>query len=934
MFRNRRIMFLVILAAGFFLRLYYVFVSPYSKCGVKTCDICTIGLMAKHILGGEFPLFFYGQYYLGPFEAVVTAFFFAVFGIKIQVVYFSVLFFSVLFIVITYFLGKILRNSLAGLFSMLYAAFPPRIFFGESVTPAGYHIEMPFLGSLLFLITLLICNEKNRRKKGIYYAVLGITAGIGIWTHYIFLYYIVPAGIYLLINEKFILLLRNGILAVLSGIAASLPFWVFTFRNNFCTFGFKTGPARGMESYNALLKAFFCNIMSMLGIDRGFEHFLVLTVYAAMVLYFIFKTRVRQSKEFLFSFFIIFVAWMYILYRSRMYAGESHWYLIPVISFIPVCFGYFTERIVKKNRFVGIAFAIVIILVNIRDIRNFIGKEAEASREDGRLYSEKIEFLEERNLYRLIGNDRMLRELEFFTNEKIIGTAFECGDYYPHEDEVDASERVAFELNESNWRPSLDNVCESFRFENKYYFDFKPHPYLVEAIPKDNWHAVSNKDTFSAYLAFDRNIDSWWLSGGKKKPGDYFKIDLGREYKICCVRMYNKHYISNNPNGLKIEVSRNGEDWREACRIESVEPTFWSGPRIYWRYINGRIECFFEPQNARYIKLVNLRDDSENPWGIKEIFVYEYTGEKLCSVKEQVREIKKIISFLNRHRINFVYADFWPSAKIRKLTGDKISALVPYNSWLPRRRNMDRDVFLARDKVLLAAKEDFLETEKILKEAGIDYSKRDFDKYVCYYFPDLEERYEAMPGLMWLGPTLAKHSLKEYSSWLYDTGDYEKALKYYSNNFSAFLKCGGLPSTRFIPQEERNILFANGIRFLGYSIRTKKIKPGRMIRIEYFWEVEREHESGLSMFVHFINDGKIAFQNDHKFLYQFQHPLNPLAGERFREVLKLIVPQDKMPGVYKIEIGLWDEDTRKRIYIKDLSGKKVNRQLVGELSVE
>lgn len=48
-------------------------------------DEAITGLMAKHILEGRsIPVFFYGQHYIGPFEALVTSFFFKIFGISAE----------------------------------------------------------------------------------------------------------------------------------------------------------------------------------------------------------------------------------------------------------------------------------------------------------------------------------------------------------------------------------------------------------------------------------------------------------------------------------------------------------------------------------------------------------------------------------------------------------------------------------------------------------------------------------------------------------------------------------------------------------------------------------------------------------------------------------------------------------------------------------
>ena len=62
----------LIMCLGLALRLYMSVKAFYS-----TFDTSTVGLMGIHILEGEFPLFYYGQNYMGALEAYTAAVMFA-----------------------------------------------------------------------------------------------------------------------------------------------------------------------------------------------------------------------------------------------------------------------------------------------------------------------------------------------------------------------------------------------------------------------------------------------------------------------------------------------------------------------------------------------------------------------------------------------------------------------------------------------------------------------------------------------------------------------------------------------------------------------------------------------------------------------------------------------------------------------------------------
>jgi hypothetical protein len=59
-------------------------------------DNALYGLMARHMLRGEFPLFTWGQDYMGTLESAVGAFFYAIFGTGYRALQLSPLLFSLL----------------------------------------------------------------------------------------------------------------------------------------------------------------------------------------------------------------------------------------------------------------------------------------------------------------------------------------------------------------------------------------------------------------------------------------------------------------------------------------------------------------------------------------------------------------------------------------------------------------------------------------------------------------------------------------------------------------------------------------------------------------------------------------------------------------------------------------------------------------------
>src|SRR5439155_5825599 len=89
----------------------YVLVK--SRSTLLDADEAVLGLMARHILHGHFPIFFYGQNYLGSIEAFWTAVLFALFGATPLVLKFGALSWFCALLPVQYFLAREVALGLA-----------------------------------------------------------------------------------------------------------------------------------------------------------------------------------------------------------------------------------------------------------------------------------------------------------------------------------------------------------------------------------------------------------------------------------------------------------------------------------------------------------------------------------------------------------------------------------------------------------------------------------------------------------------------------------------------------------------------------------------------------------------------------------------------------------------------------------------------------
>jgi hypothetical protein len=154
-------------------------------------DEAVVALMAKHILQGERPLFFYGQAYMGSLDAILVAAGFAVFGVQVWVVRaVQMLLFAGTMILWHRFCEEGFESRRIADLAVLLLAVPPVFLTLYTTISLGGYGEALFLGSLSMLLALQITRGKSSVGR---WLGLGLCAGIGFWSFPLSLVLTVPA---------------------------------------------------------------------------------------------------------------------------------------------------------------------------------------------------------------------------------------------------------------------------------------------------------------------------------------------------------------------------------------------------------------------------------------------------------------------------------------------------------------------------------------------------------------------------------------------------------------------------------------------------------------------------------------------------------------------------------------------------------------------
>ena len=152
-------------------------------------DEAVVGLMARHILEGQWPAFFYGQAYMGSLDATLVAVGFAALGESVWVIRLLQAFLYIATILTTAALGWSIFSSrrIAWIAAALLTVPTVNVTLYTTVSLGGYG-EALLIGNLMMLLALRVW----RRQSG--WAMWGFLAGLGFWGFGLTLVYTIPTG--------------------------------------------------------------------------------------------------------------------------------------------------------------------------------------------------------------------------------------------------------------------------------------------------------------------------------------------------------------------------------------------------------------------------------------------------------------------------------------------------------------------------------------------------------------------------------------------------------------------------------------------------------------------------------------------------------------------------------------------------------------------
>lgn len=424
-------------------------------------DEAVIGLMARHIIDGARPVFFYGQAYMGSLDAWLVSFGFRLFGDSVMTIRLvqAVLY---LLVVLTGFLAAWRlseRTVVATVAGLLLALHPVLMAVYTSATLGGYNETLLF-GNLMLILGF---EATHRHTNSLWrWGLLGVVAGLAWWTNGLIIAFVFPVGLMVLAHLYY--QAKTGgptalasrliplAVALVGFFIGSAPWWIFNFQNDWAALAFYIERGDNSEfagnavpeltTEQRVLGLLFLGIPTLIGLRFPWSAEFFLPLIGAIVLFIYgvaFYRLVRdkrgpdgtpplkpEARPYILWMIFLFVGLFFV---SKFSIDPTGRYFLPLMVPLAIVIGALVDSVPRQRlprRVVQGAILVIILGYNI------IGQVVAISQEPGLTTQfnldshipnthdqELIAFLDEQGIQAGYGTYWVTFRLAFLSNEQM-----------------------------------------------------------------------------------------------------------------------------------------------------------------------------------------------------------------------------------------------------------------------------------------------------------------------------------------------------------------------------------------------------------------------------------------------------------------------------------------------------------------------------------
>lgn len=607
-----------------------------------------------HVLRGEFPVFFWGQAYMGSAEAYLHAAVFQTAGAGPVTLRIKPLVVGIAEILAVYGLARTTGDRRLALGAAALFSLAPPFLLLHSISAKANHNETLLLGTLVFLGTIRLLEEDHAVRRKSRSLALGFLAGFAWWTHLLIVYYLLPAVLALLWLGWGRIRWKEGLAGAAGFAAGGLPFWIYNVAHSWASFALvRTEETAGLwKNISFLLGDRMSFVLSLnyladagwKGISNGllFAWLVLLAVIVVSGLRGFAARDAGDPRKRLRVLSALFLASMAAILATSRYGQPAMGtrYILPIYSVLPLALILWIPAVARRWRgfiplWVGGLLAFHLVL-NLLAVRTHYGNGAgETSRRET---DDAIAYMRSQGIQGAYADYWESYHLTFHAGEEIVVSPIaETGRYPPHAAYLESASRVAYvfrpggKVREEDFHRGLESISVSFRRktigETGILHDFQgPAWPLVPLGGRSGWKPTASARRDQAGKALDGDLGTRWGTGGPQAAGDWYQIDLGGERVLSGMKLDVGEFRRDFPRGYRVLLSSDGARWKEVFRLPAYPGHFeWKGGKPAYA-LDGGTFAPFPPSEGRYVRVELTRPAGRYDWSIAEMTVFGAEG--------------------------------------------------------------------------------------------------------------------------------------------------------------------------------------------------------------------------------------------------------------------------------------------------------------------
>jgi 4-amino-4-deoxy-L-arabinose transferase-like glycosyltransferase len=636
---------------GLVLRLYSLNASDFRL----DADEAIVGLMAKHIAEGKaFPVFYYGQHYMGTLESLVIAGGFWLFGISSSLVKFVPLVFSVALIPLMFALAALLKSQRAGFFAALVTALPPSALVVWGSMARGGFIEVIVLGTLAFIYFIQFL--KHPSKKLSYLGVTGLCCGLGWWVNNQIIFFMLPIGLHALLalrSER--VPIRTGIHWLLVGCVAFVlggaAYWAYNLQNGFISFAMLGGAGSGTSIKQHFSGFVFESLPILLGARRfwqtadlfPFAFALSALLYGGLLLVWLWSQRPAlvlfcrgyvhdTSIQILLGTFLVAVVAVFVC-SSFGHLSVAPRYVLPAYVGIFAITAIALDSIAVSSGILASLLLAGVVGVNLASTfwngiyipgEPIVINYNRVQKDHGEI----IALLDNLNISWIKTDYWIGNRIAFETEERVkplpFGEHKDCRvpEYCERAKDEAANRLVPYLLVPDQVRSvvtalAVQGIRHKVAHASGYtlVFDLSTSDEPLSKVPSTTIAATASSNVDAAHLAVDGDVTTRWGSNARQSSDMFFRLTFKQPQLISGLRYSLGSVPHDYPRKLRVVVTL-----EDGSQKEVLSPGQYSSSR-YVLSGDGEFQFLFDELHAEAITLYQVGHDSIFDWSIAELEV-------------------------------------------------------------------------------------------------------------------------------------------------------------------------------------------------------------------------------------------------------------------------------------------------------------------------